>query len=395
MFTNGLKRKSYDVIVIGAGIQGSCLAFELGKRGVKNVLLIEKEYVSSGATGRCAAGIRTQFGRKQNLEIAIGSMKIWEEVEKYTGYPHSCGVEKTGYMCLALNEAELRTFEKNVALQETYNTGSVMLTPDEVKKLAPGISYDNYPVLGASWNEEDGTADPHNCTTAFSKGAEKFGVEVATYTKVEHLVAENGQIKGVMTDRYGFIEAGCVYNMANSYAPVLAAEIGDILPIKNERHQIFVTEPVAPLGVGGRPHPMVLTFCRGTYSKQTAHGSFTIGIDETPPHSYNFQPTWQFAEECCKKHVDLFPFFRHMRVLRQWAGFYDVSPDENTIVHFSENAKGLVSVCGFSGHGFLLGPRMGILLANNYCGMPDDIDIEMFSMKRYETGQLLSEPMCV
>ena len=85
MFTNGLKRKSYDVIVIGAGIQGSCLAFELGKRGVKNVLLIEKEYVSSGATGRCAAGIRTQFGRKQNLEIAIGSMKIWEEVEKYTG----------------------------------------------------------------------------------------------------------------------------------------------------------------------------------------------------------------------------------------------------------------------------------------------------------------------
>jgi sarcosine oxidase subunit beta len=92
----------------------------------------------------------------------------------------------------------------------------------------------------------------------------------------------------------------------------------------------------------------------------------------------------------------MFPVFRKLRVLRQWAGFYDVSPDKNTIIHFSTHAEGLVTECGFSGHGFLLGPRMGILLANHYCGLPDDIDIRRFSLDRYqEGGELLSEPLCV
>lgn len=389
----GFKKNKYDVVVIGAGITGSCTAFELGKRGVKNVLLVEKDYVTAGATGRCAAGIRQQFGYRLNAEIAIECTDIWANINAYTGYKYDCGVIMCGYMLLAYTEAELRTFTNNLKLQHELGIGSVELDIAGIKKILPELNTEG--VLGATWNEKDGTADPFHCTLAFVRGAEKFGVEVATYTEVTKLLTRNGKICGVETNR-GTIECDTVINCANSWAPILAAQVGDTLPIKNERHQAFITEPVAMMGPNGGPLPMVLTFCKGTYVKQTAHGSVLVGIDEEPEHSYNSNSSWDFIEKASHLHCDMFPIFRKLRIVRQWAGFYDISPDSNTIIDISKNAEGLISVCGFSGHGFLLGPRMGILLANYYCGMPDAIDIKRFSLDRYkEGGELLSEPLCV
>ncbi|MDO4581814.1 MAG: FAD-binding oxidoreductase [Bacillota bacterium] len=388
-----LTKKKYEVIVIGAGISGACTAFELAKRGVTDVLLVDKQYVASGATGRCAAGIRQQFGFRLNAEVAIDCTEIWTNLNKYTGYKHDCGVVQCGYMLLAYTEAELRTFTNNLILQHELGINSEELDIPAIKKILPGLNTEG--VLGATWNAEDGTADPFHGTLAFARGAERMGVDVAPYTEVLQIKTLNGEVCGVETNR-GYIETKHIINCANSWAPILAAQVGDEIPIKNERHQIFVTEPVGMLGPNGLPMPMVLTFCKGTYSKQTAHGSLLLGIDEEPEHSYNSNATWDFAEKCCGLHCEMFPMFRKLRIVRQWAGFYDISPDSNTIIHFSENAKGLVSLCGLSGHGFLLGPRLGILLANNYCGLDDPIDIKRFSLDRYKDGgELLSEPLCV
>ena len=380
-------KKGYDVVVIGGGIVGCATAFELAKRGVKDILLIEKRFLTAGATGRCGAGIRQQWGSELNASIALESTNILENLEEYTGYPHSVELHQGGYLLVAYTDKEWDQFQKNLEVQHRLGIDSYALTPEEMKKKVPYLNLDG--VKGGTFNQKDGHANPFHCTQAYAYGARKMGVDIETFCEATGFRMKNGAIAGVETTK-GYIEAKTVINCANTRAPELAKMVGEDIPVISERHQALVTEPVAPL-----IDCMVMAFSRSYYVQQTPHGSFVMGIGPKETPSHNFKSSWQFLEHNCAVMCEALPVLRNLRVVRQWAGQYDMSPDANPVIDEAADCKNFYSVCGFSGHGFMVSPRVAIMVANYLTGQEDTLDIHRFSKKRFETGELLLEPAVV
>ncbi len=386
-------KRNYDFIIIGGGIIGVSVAFELAKRGYNDVLVIEKEYLAAGATGRCGAGIRQQWGSMLNATLAVESTQLFENLEEYTGYKRSCGLNQAGYLLLAYTEKEWEQFQKNLEVQHSLNV------PSHAVDLEQGI-YEHVPhintkdLYGATFCQKDGHADPFHCTFAYAEGAKRLGVDILTYTTVQQLLTDNGNIQGVMTSRGKFI-APMVINCANAWAPALAAQVGDNIPVFPERHQVMVTEPIGPLGPNNTPMPMVMSFSRKFYVQQTPHGSVIMGIGEAEPISFDISPTWHFMEKTANIITRTLPLLGKLRIVRQFAGLYDMSPDRSPVIEFSKNAEGLITICGFSGHGFMVAPRTAILVAKAICNEADDLDINLFAASRFLSGELLVEPSVV
>ena len=343
-------KKAYDVIIIGGGIIGCATAFELAKRGITDILLIEKRFLTSGATGRCGAGIRQQWGSELNARIALESTHIFEHLEEYTGYTRSCGLHQGGYLLVAYTEKEWAQFQENLKVQHKLGIDSRAVDLKEAKEIVPYLNTDG--MFGATFCQKDGHADPFQCTQAYAQGAKRMGVEFLTYTEVTGLQTKAGRIHAVETTN-GTFEARTVINC------------------------------------------MVMSFHRSYYVQQTPHGSFVMGIGPHEAPSYNFNSSWQFLEKNCAVMCEALPILRKLKVVRQWAGQYDLSPDCNPVIDEAAEAKGFYSVCGFSGHGFMVSPRIAILMANHLAGQEDSMDIKLFSKERYKTGKLLLEPAVV
>jgi len=381
-------KKSYDVVIIGGGIIGCSVAFELAKRGRTDVLVIEREYLTSGATGRCGAGIRQQWGSIINATLAYESTNIFENMEEYTGYSGSCGLNQGGYLLLAYTEKEWEQFHKNLEVQHSVGIDSYAVDLDGAKEIVPHINTED--MYGACFCAKDGHADPFHCTYAYANGAKRMGVDIETYTTVTGFVVENGRVDTVKTDR-GDVQASIVLNCTGGHAAVIAALVGDELPIFPERHQILITEPVAHI-----MDPMVMSFHRHFYVQQTPHGSVIMGIgDPAEPVSLNINSSWQYLEFNAHLITQTLPAFRDLRVVRQWAGLYDMSPDRYPIINPAKEAEGFITIAGLSGHGFMIAPRIAILIANHLTEREDSLDIKMFSADRYQTGELLLEPSVV
>ena len=381
-------KNSYDVVIIGGGIIGCSIAFELAKRGRKDVLIIEQGYLTSGATGRCGAGIRQQWGSVLNATLAVESTHIFENLEEYTDYGYSCGLNQGGYLLVAYTEKEWQQFHKNLEVQHSLGIESYAVDLKGAKEIVPHINTEG--MYGACFCAKDGHADPSHCTFAYAMGAKRLGVEIETYTTVTGLVVENGRIHTVQTTK-GDVTAKVVLNCTGGHAAKMAALINEELPIFPERHQILISEPVAHI-----MDPMVMSFHRHFYVQQTPHGSVIMGIgDPAEPVSFNIRSSWQYLEFNAHLVTQTLPAFRNLRVVRQWAGLYDMSPDRNPIINEAKEAAGFITIAGFSGHGFMVAPRTAILVANHLTGQEDSLDIKRFSADRYRTGELLLEPSVV
>lgn len=382
-------KRNYEVIIIGGGIIGCSVAFELAKRGIKDILLVERKNVTSGNTGRCGSGIRLQWGTELNSKLALDSMDIFENLQEYTGYDHTVGLNQCGYLLLATNESEWKMLQSCLDVQHKMGVKSFKVDlKKEVQEIVPGINTDG--LIGATFCQRDGNADPFHSTFAYMNAAKRLGVEFLTYTEVKELIAKNGKIRGVRTTK-GDFEAAIVLNCANVWAPGLAEQIGDKIPLFAERHEALITEPVSPMGAEDRMMPMVMSWQWRFFIQQTSHGSFIGGaIDANPITSEKLTPT--FIEESGHIITKTLPMLRSLKVLRQWSGYFDNSPDHTPIIDFSKNAQGLINLCGFSGHGFMIAPRVAVMVARYLCKEEDNIDIMNFRLERFDTGDLFVEP---
>ena len=260
-----MNKKAYDTVIIGGGVTGCALSFELAKRNRKDVLVIERNFLTSGSTGRCGAAIRQQWGTVLNATLARDSTHLFENLEEYTGYDGDCGLNQGGYLILAYTEAEWAQFKKNIELQQGLGIPSRMVSPEEAKEIVPHLNTDG--LIGATFCPSDGHANPFHCTFAYAKGAQKMGVEIATYTEVTGLRTAGGRIAGVETTK-GYVEAATVINAAGFNASKIARMAGVDVPVLPERHQILITEPVNHI-----QDPMVISFEHHIYCQQTPHGS--------------------------------------------------------------------------------------------------------------------------
>ncbi|MBT9134965.1 MAG: Sarcosine oxidase subunit beta [Firmicutes bacterium] len=381
-------RNSAEVVIIGGGVIGVAVAYHLAKQGCRDVLVLERDYLASGATGRCGAGVRQQWGTEMNLRMSIPSVKMFESMNHDLEYDGDIEFKQGGYLLLAYTEVGWEQFQKNVALQQQHGLGVRLCTPEEAKEIVPHLNTEG--LVGATYNATDGHCNPFHVTDAYAKAARRLGVEIQTFTEVTAIRRSNGQIVGVETTR-GPVATKTVVNAGGAWSGQLSAMAGVEIPVRPERHQILVTEPVAPM-----QGPMVMSFHHHLYCQQTPHGSFIMGLgDPSEVAGFNQRASWQFLEEMAQKITWLLPPLRGVRVVRQWSGLYEMTPDRTPILGGVSGVEGLFLATGFSGHGFMLAPMTGVLLAEAILGLPASLPIEKMDLGRFARGELFYEPSVV
>lgn len=379
-----------EVVIIGGGIHGCSIAYHLAKKGFKDIVLLEKEYLASGGTGRSAAGIRHQFGTEINIRLAATSVKMMEALAQELAYPDGIGLMQGGYMMLAYSDTQLEQFTINANLQNSLmNAGTRILTVAEVEQIVKGINKEG--LVGASFNARDGHIDPFHATQAYANAAKRLGVNIITGTEVVDITTSGGRVTGVITAAGDKIATPVVVNAAGPHGALIGKMVGLDIPLYPERHQILVTEPLEMF-----LPCMVISFTHGTYFKQTPHGSLLMGVGD-PEHEikdFNLESTWQFLGDVAKRITFHLPALKEVRVVRQWSGLYDMTPDSQAILGKTE-VRGFYLDIGWSGHGLQLGPVVGKLLAEVIAGEEPEIDISVMNMERFKTGHLIPEPACV
>lgn len=381
-------KNSAEIVIIGAGISGCSIAYNLAKKGVKNIVVIEKNYICSGSTGRCGAGVRMQWGTEMNCKIGKKSIEFYENANEILEYNRDVEFKQKGYLLIADTDKEIEQFKKNIEVQHACGIPSRMVSLKEAKEIVP---YLNTKLLkGAAFCEKDGFLNPFHTTDAFYSAAKKLGVEFNTFTEVTGIKVEKNKVVGVETDK-GYIATNCVVNATNGFSKKISEMVEVDIPVYSERHQILVTEPVEPM-----QGPMVMSFGLNLYVQQSPHGSFIMGRgDANEPRDLRITSSWHFIEEMAKTVDDILPPISKLRVIRQWAGLYNMTPDKQPIYDKAENVEGFYMAVGFSGHGFMFGPITGVVMSEMILGEKPTIDVSMLNLNRFKTGNLLLEPSVV
>jgi len=371
------------VVIIGAGMVGASIAFHLTRLGEKDVFILEKSYVSSGSTGRCAGGIRQQWSTRNNVRLAMRSVEWFKRMKEDTGM--DVEYKQGGYLILSFDEKEAEEFAENVKMQKEEGLEVEVLTPKQVKRRFPYVNVEG--VKLATFCPTDGHANPHLANFAYIRRSVENGARLFTKTEVKEIDVSNGTVKGVWTNA-GYIECEVVINAAGPWSKDIGEMVGIDLPTESYRHQILVTEPLENM-----MDPMIISFSGNFYIRQTRHGSFLMGQgdkDERP--GINRKVTAKFLLEMVNKMSRRFPFLRNLRVIRQWSGEYNMSPDAQPIVGLSENVSGYFYAVGFSGHGFMVAPAVGEAIAEWIVfGKPKSVDVSQLSLERFKGKEFLKE----
>jgi len=383
-----LMKNSAEVVIIGGGVVGCAIAYNLAKMGCKDVVVLEKEYLTSGATGRCGAGIRQQWGTEMNCRLSKASMDTFEQLNEMLDYPVDIELKQDGYLILAYEEKEIEQFKKNIDLQNRLGIASKLITPPEAQEIVPHLNPEG--LLGAAFCGRDGHANPFHVTQAYADAARRLGVKIYTYTECQDIEMKGDKITGVITNR-GRINTDKVVNAAGGYSDLIGNMVGLDLPVYSERHQIMVTEPVNPL-----QGPMVISFYHHFYCQQVPHGAFIMGQgDPNEPRGHNIGHSWQFLQELSQKIGRTFPVLRQLRIVRQWSGLYNMTPDSQPILCEAPEVPGFFLAIGFSGHGFMIAPMTGTVLAEMILGKELSMPVEKLDLGRFDRGELVLEPSVV
>ncbi len=345
-----------EIVIIGAGISGVSIAYNLAKKGVKDIVVIDQGYFTNGATGRCGAGVRHQWGTKLNCLLAKKSIEFFSNANEILGYKGDLGFKQDGYLILAINKDEEAQFRKNVKLQNSLGIPSVILTKEQALKKAPHLNPNAF--LSASFCQTDGHLNPFAMTEAYYLAAKSMGVKFLFFEEVRDIQVKNKQIIRVVTNKKT-IETNKVVNAAGGYAKEVGELAGIDIPVYSQNHEILVTEPIEKL-----QGPMIISFAKNFYCQQVPHGPFIMGRSNPnaiPGNKVN--STWQFLDEMAKTIVDVMPVIGKLRVVRQWGGLYNLSPDRQPIISDTEQLPGFYMACGFSGHGFMFAPMTGLLMS--------------------------------
>ncbi len=382
-----IKNKA-NVVIIGGGILGASIAYNLAKNGCKDVVLLEREYLNSGATGRCGAGIRQQWGTEMNCILSRESVRLFENLNDELEYDHDIEFKQKGYLFVIYSGKEMEQFKKNIKLQNSLDIPSRLITPAEAKEIVPHLNTEK--LLGATYCPTDGHANPFHVTPAYAKAAERLGASIQTYTEVVNIEKKAGRVTRVNTNR-GSIDCDIVVNAAGGYAAKVGEMVGLDLPIYPERHEAMVSEPVNTF-----QDPMVISLHHHLYIQQAPHGPFIMGQgDPNEPQSFNINSSWKFALEVSKKVTEVLPALKDLKIVRQWAGLYDMCPDAQPILGESPEVKGFFTAAGFSGHGFMIAPYTAKLMAQAILGEEPEMKIDMLNYDRFEKGELILEPAVV
>ena len=374
LVTEGPLKERYQVVVVGGGANGLGVARWLAEAGMTDVLVLERSYLLHGASGRNGGGVRAQWGTADNLVLARDSLKLFRTMSADLGF--NVWFRQGGYLFLAHSEEKLAAIREVAKFHRANGVKTRVVDPTEIHVLVPEL--DLAGVVGGSYHPGDGIIFPWSVVFGLAKRCVERGVDVRTFTSATGLRASGGRVTHVETTR-GTIACDWVVNAAGCWSGEVADMAGVKLPNLPVRHEILVTEALKPfLG------PMVVDLRNGLYANQDMRGEVVSGIGmpgERP--GVNFASSFDFTRRVAKALLDLLPTLGDVKVMRQWAGAYDVTPDNKPILGHTPGFGNFLQLNGASGHGFMISPVTTQLTADLILGRRPRLDLGPFRLDRF------------
>ena len=379
-------QRQYDVIIVGGGGHGLATAYYLAKEhGVRNIAVLEKDWIGGGNTGRNTTIVRSNYLWTESSLLYEKSLQLWESLSQELNY--NVMFSQRGVYNLGHSLQDMRDIERRVSANQLNGIDAVVVDAKQIKKAIPLINTSptaRYPILGASYQARGGVARHDAIAWGFARAADAYGVDIIQQCEVTGLNRDGGQITGVETTR-GRIDAAKVAVVVAGNASVRAAMAELRLPIESHPLQAFVSEPLKPV-----LDTVVMSNAVHGYISQSDKGDLVIGAGIDAYVGYGQRGSFNTVEHAMAAIIELFPMFSRVRMLRQWGGIVDVCPDACPIISKTP-VDGLYFNCGWGTGGFKATPGSGWVFAHTIAqDRPHELNAP-FDLQRFTSGALIDE----
>lgn len=370
-----------DVLIVGAGVVGASIAYELRRRGV-DVVVVDRGRVGAASSALNAGGVRHQFFHEPNIRAAQATIALMQRFRDLIGV--AIDFRQVGYLFLYSSEAQEERFRSAVARQNACGVPSRLIGLDDIRALAPEVSLEG--LRGGCFGPTDGYLDPRAVTEGLAKAARDRGARIVEGADVLAVEVSGGRATSVVTSRGRFVP-GVVVNTAGAWAPGVAARYGDTLAITPRRSQIFVMEHTPPLG---RDMPLTFDCDTMVYVRVDGDGirsgsALKPIIPDPPP---TLEADWREAEELQRRVARRIPSLTSSRFTRAWAGLIEVTPDNNPILGWSR-VENVYTAAGFSGHGMCIAPGLAPSIAADIVREAPELPLDFYRPARLDRPEAL------
>ena len=379
-------KDSYEIVIIGGGVHGLAAAYYLAKdHGITDVAVLEKGYLGSGASGRNTAIIRSNYLTPDGVSFYDESLKLYERLALELSF--NVMFSQRGHLTLAHNDGAVRTMRWRAEVNQIQGVDSRLISLDEIAELCPYLDlseHPRYPILAALYHPPGGIIRHDAVVWGYARGADQHGVHLHQQTEVTDIDVQGGKVVGVRTDR-GYIRTGTVLNATAGWCTLISDMAGVRLPVTTHPLQACVTEPLKPF-----LNVVVVSGSLHVYVSQSDRGELVMGSAIDPYQSYSSDSTLGFLESISSHMLELFPSLAKARVLRQWAGICDMTPDYSPILGLTPVGGFLVDV-GWGTYGFKAAPVSGKRMAELIATGETPQLLRPFRLSRFEEMDLVGE----
>ena len=376
-------KRTAEAVVIGGGVMGCSILYNLALKGISNTLLLEMDALGSGSTSRSQAILRMHYSNEVTTRMAWESLRAYQGFEEMVGGPS--GYTKTGY-ALIVNDSDRRALHDNVAMQQAVGVDTAEMSTEEVMEVAPSLRVSGGEAC--AFEPESGYADTHSVTQSYATAARRLGASIATEAPALSIEVSGGRTSAVRTPE-GSVSTPLVVVAAGPWSRNVLSKIGIDVPLETVRHQVFVLRRPESL----EAHPIVGDVVNDMSARPDIGGLTLVGVGEEEhgdPDGYDQGVDMGMVSDVAERLERRMPGMAQANFLRGWSGLFTITPDWHPILDKAERVDGLYMAVGFSGHGFKLAPMVGVTMAELIAGgKATTIDISQLSLDRFACGRLL------
>ena len=379
-------KEHYDVVIIGAGVHGLATAYYLGKQGVTNVAVLDRGYLGGGNSGRNTAILRANYRTPEAIPFYDESLRLYEELSQEVDF--NMLFSQVGHLTLAHTDTGVDGLRVRAEANALLDVDSRLIFPNEIQRLVPAMDVSkkaHAPIQAALYHPPGGIIRHDAVVWGYARGADRMGIEIHPHTEVQAIETDTGQIAAVQTSR-GRIATNTVVNATSGWCSTVARMVDVDLPIVSHPLQACVTEPLKPF-----LDKVIVSATLHVYVNQTDRGEVVIGAEIDPYPSYHAASTLPTLEMMAAHALELFPILEEARVLRQWTGICDMTPDFSPIMGPVPEVEGFILNVGWGTYGFKAGPAGGKTIAELIVTKTTPKLIEPFSPSRFYEDHLVGE----
>ena len=377
-------KQTAEVVVIGGGVMGCSILYHLAQEGLTDTLLLEQDVLGSGSTGRSQTICRMHYSNPITATMAWQSLEVFANFDEMVG--GSSGFVQTGYL-VAVSPQDVAGLHKNIAMQQDLGIATGLITPEELRDLAPMVEVSEGE--GLAWEPLSGYADSHQVTTSFAAQARAQGAEVAMRTTATGVEIANGRVQAVITNQ-GRVETPIAVVAAGPWSKELMAAIGVDVPLSTVRHQVAnIMRPLDQLPY----HPIVGDIAHSCSFRPDGQAMTLVGFGEDPAglDTYNQGVDLDRLSQIMEGITQRVPLMAESYFRGGWSGLFTITPDWHPIMDRVPGIEGLFCAIGFSGHGFKLSPAIGKSMAELIArGQGVSVDLTPLRFTRFDEGDLMT-----